>query len=252
MKRDFARTIRGALIPVGLLSLLTACASVEGAPTFEHPPAPVVVSTAVERDVPVYLEQIGKCAAVETVSIRAQVSGRVTQIHFRDGAFVKRGQRLFTIDPRPYLAQLHSAQANAARERSLLRQAEAAVAQRTAVERLERLRPPGSISTMSAAVATAALRRPELARANVERLAAERGWFSAALAAVGWAPHPSVTNFLLVRIGDHEGAEAAAERLLHGGIVTRTFGPANPLRGHLRITVRSRVENERFLEVIRP
>ena len=56
-----------------------------------------------------------------------------------------------------------------------------AVAQRSAVERLERLRPPGSISTMAAAVAAAALRRPQLARANADRLAAERDWFSAAL-----------------------------------------------------------------------
>ena len=127
-----------------------------------------------------------------------------------------------------------------------------AVAQRSAVERLERLRPPGSISTMSAAVATAALRRPGLARANADRLAEERSWFAEALRGVDLHPYPSVTNFLLLRIGDHVAAEATAERLLQGGIVTRTFGPANPLRGHLRITVRSRTENERLLEVIRP
>jgi len=55
---------------------------------------------------------------------------------------------------------------------------------------------------------------------------------------------------VLVRIGDHAAAEAAAENLLQHGIVPRTFGPANPLRGHLRLTVRSRAENERLLEVI--
>ena len=53
-----------------------------------------------------------------------------------------------------------------------------------------------------------------------------------------------------MRIGDHAAAEAAAEKLLQHGIVPRTFGPANPLRGHLRLTVRSRAENERLLEVI--
>jgi len=39
--------------------------------------------------------------------------------------------------------------------------------------------------------------------------------------------------------------------LLRNGIVPRTFGPANPLRGHLRLTVRSRPENERLLEAVR-
>lgn len=125
-----------------------------------------------------------------------------------------------------------------------------AVAARPTIERLERVRPPGSISTISAAVATAALGEPELARENVRHLEAERAWLSARLAEAGWHPHPSVTNFLLVRVGDHAAAEAASERLLRGGIVPRTFGPANPLRGHLRLTVRSRPENARLLEVI--
>lgn len=126
------------------------------------------------------------------------------------------------------------------------------IAARPTIERLERVRPPGSISTISATLAAAALGQPAWARANVERLAAEREWLATRLTGVGWRPYLSVTNFLLVRIGTHEEAEAAAERLLDGGIVPRTFGPANPLRGHLRLTVRSRAENERLLQVIGP
>jgi histidinol-phosphate aminotransferase len=125
-----------------------------------------------------------------------------------------------------------------------------AIATRATIERLERLRPPGSISTLSAAIAAEALSRPEIARANVGRLTQEREWLAPRLAELGWTPSPSVTNFLLVRIGDHEAAEDAATRLLRGGIVPRTFGPANPLRGHIRLTVRSRDENERLLAVI--
>jgi histidinol-phosphate aminotransferase len=124
------------------------------------------------------------------------------------------------------------------------------IAARPTIERLERVRPPGSIATISAAVATAALGRPELARANVERLASEREWLTGRLTAAGWTPQPSVTNFVLVRIGTHADAEAAAEKLLRHGIVPRAFGPANPLRGHLRLTVRSRSENLRLLEAI--
>jgi histidinol-phosphate/aromatic aminotransferase/cobyric acid decarboxylase-like protein len=117
---------------------------------------------------------------------------------------------------------------------------------------LERVRPPGSISTISAHVAATALRRPAYALDNVRLLSAEREWLAAELDTAGWpSAVRSVTNFLLVRIGDQARAEEAAEHLLHHGIVPRTFGPANPLRGHLRLTVRSRAENERLLAAVR-
>jgi histidinol-phosphate aminotransferase len=124
------------------------------------------------------------------------------------------------------------------------------VADRSVIERLERVRPPGSVSTISAHVAALALRDPAYALANVATLAAEREWLAAGLASHGWTPAPSTTNFLLVSIGEQDAAERAADGLLHAGIVPRTFGPANPLRGHLRLTVRSRPENERLLEVV--
>jgi histidinol-phosphate aminotransferase len=120
---------------------------------------------------------------------------------------------------------------------------------RSVIERLERVRPPGSISSVSAQLAARALRSPHYALANARTLAAERDWLATQLQEAGWQPLPSVANFLLVRIGDHHAAEEAADGLLHAGIVPRTFGPANPLRGHLRLTVRSRPENERLLRM---
>ncbi len=124
------------------------------------------------------------------------------------------------------------------------------VASRPVIERLERVRPPGSISSVSAHLATEAVRDPAYAVANATALSDERDWLASQLASRGWQPHPSVCNFLLVRIGDHDAAERAADGLLRAGIVPRTFGPANPLRGHLRLTVRSRPENERLLNTI--
>jgi histidinol-phosphate aminotransferase len=123
-----------------------------------------------------------------------------------------------------------------------------AVAARPTIERLERFRPAGSISTISAALATAALRRPDLVRANVGTIVADRERLAADLADVGMRPYPSVTNFLLCRIGSPEEAEDLTEHLLRAGIVTRTFGPANPLRGHLRFTVRTPAQNARLVE----
>jgi histidinol-phosphate aminotransferase len=122
-----------------------------------------------------------------------------------------------------------------------------AVAARPTIERLERLRPAGSISTISAALAAAALRRPELVRANVAAIVTDRERLAADLADVGVRPYPSVTNFLLCRIGSVEDAEDATEHLLRAGMVTRTFGPANPLRGHLRFTVRTPDQNARLV-----
>jgi histidinol-phosphate aminotransferase len=123
-------------------------------------------------------------------------------------------------------------------------------ASRATIERLERVRPPGSLNTLSAKAAARALRDPGIAAANAAALSAERGWLAARLTAAGLPPTPSVTNFLLCRIGSPSEADALNEALLRGGIVVRTFGPDSPLAGHLRFTVRNREQNERFLEVI--
>lgn len=86
----------------------------------QRPPAVVTVSAAVTQDVPVYVDEVGRCVARESVSVQPQVSGRITEIHFTDGADLKKGDLLFTIDPRPYEAQLHSAEATLAQQKAAL------------------------------------------------------------------------------------------------------------------------------------
>ena len=114
------RTIaRGSALVFWILAL--AGCEKAAAPSFQRPPATVAVASAVTGDVPVYLDEIGKIVAREMVSIQPQVSGRITEIHFTDGADLKKGDALFTIDPRPYQAQLDAATGN-------LAQAEAALA----------------------------------------------------------------------------------------------------------------------------
>ncbi len=87
---------------------------------FQRPPASVSVATAEQRDVPFYIDSVGKTVAREVVSIQPQVSGRITQIHFVDGAELKKGDMLFTIDPRPYQAQLDSAEGTLAEKKAAL------------------------------------------------------------------------------------------------------------------------------------
>ena len=99
------------------LCALVAC-SEEAPPAFERPPAAVVLAAAVAEDVPVYLDEIGRCAAREVVSVQPQVSGRITERLFEDGADIRTGDPLFTIDPRPFQARLASAQAALAEARA--------------------------------------------------------------------------------------------------------------------------------------
>ena len=112
----------------GLLALLFAGCRSKAQQSFERPPAPVQVAEAISQDVPIYLDAIGKTVAREVVSITPQVSGRITRIHFTDGTDVKKGQLLFTIDPRPFEASLQQAQANHSRSVALKKQAEANLA----------------------------------------------------------------------------------------------------------------------------
>src|ERR1044072_7399438 len=103
-----------------LLAISGLCATLAGSvnkaqQSFDRPPAPVVVSTAVSQNVSNYMDALGKIVARETVAIQPQVYGRIVQLHFSDGANVKKGQLLFTIDPRPFDANLKQAQANLAK-----------------------------------------------------------------------------------------------------------------------------------------
>ncbi len=73
-----------------------------------------MVAKVITKDVPLYLDEIGTCAAYETVQVQAQVSGKIMARHFQDGADVKKGDLLFTIDPAPFQAALDQAKAQAA------------------------------------------------------------------------------------------------------------------------------------------
>ena len=118
-ERKVARRSSGLILVASLAVVFAGCDRKAPA-SFEQPPAPVTVATAVTEDVPIYLDAIGKTVAREVVTIKPQVSGRILQIHFVDGADVKVGESLFTIDPRPYQAQLDAANANLAQAKAQL------------------------------------------------------------------------------------------------------------------------------------
>ncbi|CAN5484732.1 efflux RND transporter periplasmic adaptor subunit [soil metagenome] len=77
----------------------------------QMPPASVTAVAAVSKDVPVYLDEIGKVVAMDVVSIVPQVGGKLVKAYVEDGAEVKKGQLLFEIDARPFEASLSAAKA---------------------------------------------------------------------------------------------------------------------------------------------
>lgn len=107
-----------ALLPA--LLAITACSrsNVQAAPAMPSPLVTVVKATA--QDVPKYLDEIGRNAAFEAVTVTPQVGGRITERHFQDGENLSKGQLLFVIDPRPFQAQVDAAEATLAQAKAAL------------------------------------------------------------------------------------------------------------------------------------
>jgi RND family efflux transporter MFP subunit len=89
-------------------------------PAAERPPQAVTVAKPVQRTIVDYDEYVGRFTAVDSVEVRARVSGYLDQVHFQDGQMVKEGDLLFSIDKRPFLTTLDQAQANLAQAKANL------------------------------------------------------------------------------------------------------------------------------------
>lgn len=115
MTYPFERSRLGVLLfPLLIAFLLSGCTKKEavqaaGTPGGGRPPAPVVVATVEQRDVPVQLKAIGNVEAYQTVQVRSQVNGQIQKIFFKEGEDVHQGQLLFQLDKRPFQAELDKA-----------------------------------------------------------------------------------------------------------------------------------------------
>jgi multidrug efflux system membrane fusion protein len=83
-----------------------------------------VVARAFVQEIKTRIEAVGAAESVQSVSVRSRVEGEIQKIHFEEGQEVHRGDLLFTIDPRPYAAAVHLAEANLARAQSMAADAE--------------------------------------------------------------------------------------------------------------------------------
>ena len=118
------------IVPIALLAAaLTGCGDSQRQAA-GPPPAPPTVTVAkpVQRAIVDFDEYVGRFIAVDTVEVRARVSGYLEAVHFNDGQIVKQGDLLFTIDKRPFQNMVDQARANLALARSNLIYTEADLA----------------------------------------------------------------------------------------------------------------------------
>ena len=174
---------------------------------------PVSAAPAVARDVALYDEFSGRLEAVETVELRSQVAGTLQRVHFRDGQEVKRGELMFSIDPRPFTAELSRLEAQLASARN------AAALADTELARTRKLLEQKAVSQQEADQAEAAARNAASAVRAAEagvaaaRLNVEYTQIRAPIA--GRASRANVTAGNLVGAGDPVLTSIVAQQQVH-------------------------------------
>jgi multidrug efflux system membrane fusion protein len=122
-----------AAVAVMLSFALTACSIQKSAAVTGPPggglqgPVPVHAADVTSQTMPVQLTNFGTVEPYATISVKAQVSGELTKVWFKEGDVVKEGDTLFTIDPRPYEVALKQAEANLAKAQAELKLSQASL-----------------------------------------------------------------------------------------------------------------------------
>lgn len=119
---------RSGFLPLLLAAFLTACSGNAQEQAGAPPPAPVTVARPAQQEVVDWDDFVGRFEAVQNVEVKPRASGYLQSVHFTDGQYVRQGQLLFTIDPRPAQAALAQAQAQLARARATLANAQTELA----------------------------------------------------------------------------------------------------------------------------
>ena len=180
-RRNLSVSVIAAILGGSLIAGIS-CASKTEHNTAQPPPPAVVVAAASQRTVPIYSEYVGQTRADNTVELRARVEGILQKVYFREGAPVRKGQLLFTIDKRPFQAALQSAKALTAKavsdlaqaqQRTDVLQAQAELADAQAVltradQDVERLAPLAKEKAVTEQDLDAAIAAQKSARASVD------------------------------------------------------------------------------------
>lgn len=97
---------------VAFLPVFTGCSRTKAAASPGIPVVPVLAATVEQKDMPVELQAIGSVEAYSSVTVKTQITGELTGVYFKEGQDVKKGDLLFTLDKRPFEADLKRQEAN--------------------------------------------------------------------------------------------------------------------------------------------
>jgi membrane fusion protein (multidrug efflux system) len=144
-----------------------ACEKPQAAPP---PPPEVYVVGVVQKDVPTYLDLVGQTEGAQDIDVRARVEGFIETMDFREGTFVRKGQQLYLIDPKPFEAALAQAKADKANAQARLEKAANDVRRYTPLvakqavsqQELDNAKASQDAGTAEVAAATAAVEKAQL------------------------------------------------------------------------------------------
>jgi membrane fusion protein (multidrug efflux system) len=194
------RSALGVLFSLAVVFLSTGCEKEK--PAAPPPPPPeVLVTEVVQQDVPIYSEWLGTTDGSINAQIRARVQGYLQSRDYREGTFVKAGDLLFTIDPRPYQAALNQAKGDLARAEANLGKTQLDVARYTPLAK------EGAISQQELDNAVQAN------QANKASVEAARAALQQAELNLGWtritSPIDGIAGIAVAQIGDLIGINTA-------------------------------------------
>jgi membrane fusion protein, multidrug efflux system len=163
-------TVGRCILLAAIGGVATSCSKNDAGSGQARPPAPVIVSSAERKSVPIEIEAIGTVDAQSTVWVKSRVDGQIDTVHFAEGDDVKKGDLLFKIDRRPFEAALHAAEAALARDKARAQNARIQVQRNSSLfeqkvisqDQLDQLRTTAEAAEAQVAEDTAACERARL------------------------------------------------------------------------------------------
>jgi membrane fusion protein (multidrug efflux system) len=231
-KFKVGRLVSGAALLILLLAA-AGCSTASSAPKRPQPPV-VEVAPVVQKDVPVYHEWIGTLDGFVNADIKAEVSGYLVKQAYTEGTFVKSGQLLFQIDPRPFQAALDQAQGRLAQAEGQLEQARAQLAQaeaQVAVAEANQHRTQLDVDRYTPLAQQQAITQQDLDNATQNNMAA-KAQVQAAHAQVATAKAQIIATTAAV-----ETAKAAVETAQIDLGFTRLTSPIDGIPGNAQLQV---------------
>src|SRR6266481_2040299 len=234
---------------IALMLVLLCIATYSGAKPKPHPPTASLVEVAPveEKDIPIYGEWIGTLSGQVNADIKAQVTGYLLSRSYKEGSYVRKGQLLFEIDPRPFQAALDQAKGQLAQAEAQLLQDEAQLATAEANQLkskldVEKYGPLAKADAVSKQDFDNATQTNVANRAQVQAAKAAIGAAEAQIQASRAAVESAIINLSFTRIVSPIDGIAGVAQAQVGDLVSVSSGPlttvstVDPIRDYFTVS----------------